>query len=141
LENELVSYKSAVSINRSAAQIFPYLLEAAAHSSQENLRNGSLVDVEFGIGIVKMMVGIQISALEVGQRLAFRAYSGPIKWEGQYDLKEDGAGSTTVSQKGQLKFKGLWRLWQPIAGGQIKRGEVAELVRLKERVEATPAIA
>ena len=141
-EHELVSYNSAVSISRSAAQIFPYLLEATTNSKDgDDLINGSRINVAFGMGRLSAVVGIQISALEFAHKLAFRAYSGPIGWTGEYNLAEDGKGSTTVSQKGQLKFKGLWRLAQPFAGGQIKRGEVNELVRLKTLIEATPALA
>jgi hypothetical protein len=78
--------------------------------------------------------------MEFGKKLGFRSYSGPISWQGEYDLAEDGKGATKVSQNGQLRFKGLWRLVQPLAGGRIRRSEVWELQRLKKFIEATPVL-
>jgi hypothetical protein len=137
----MVSYSSAVSIKRSAAQIFPHLFETTTHTTRRDLTNGSAVEVSFGTGPIKAVVGLHISTLEFGHKLAFRSYSGPITWKGEYNLAEDGNGATTVSQKGELNFNGRWRLWQPFAGGQIRRGEVQELLRLKTLVEASPAVA
>lgn len=144
----MVAYSSAVSIDRPAAQIFPYLLGTTLLKlkpgapikpvSPDELSNGSRIQVSFGLGPLKAVCGLQISALEVGRKLAFKSYSGPIAWKGEYNLADDGKGATTVSQKGQLKFKGLWRLVQPFASGQIKRSEVQELQRLKKVIEATP---
>jgi hypothetical protein len=149
-ENELVSYSSAVSIDRPAAQIFPYLLETtkvpvwsdapAKLVTQGDLSNGARLEVSFGMGPLKAVIGLRISAMVFGKKLAFESYSGPISWTGEYNLVDDGKGATTVSQKGQLKFKGLWRLVQPIAGGRIRRSEVWELQRLKRFIEATPAV-
>jgi hypothetical protein len=137
----VVSYNSTVSIRRSAEQIFPYLLETTLNASGRDLSDGSTVHVSFNTGPIKAVIGLQVSAIDFGHRLAFKTYSGPINWEGEYNLAEDGKGSTTVSQKGSFRFKGVWRLWQPFAGGQIKRGEVQELQRLKTRMEAIPATA
>jgi len=132
----MVSYSSAVSISRPASQIYPYLLETTTHTAGSDLRNGSTVQVSFCTGPIKAIVGLHISTLDFGRKLAFRSFSGPITWKGEYNLEDDGHGATTVSQKGELSFNGLWRLWQPFAGGQIRRGEVQELLRLKTLVEA-----
>ncbi len=134
----MVSYNSAVTIGRSATQVFPYLLESTSQGMAGDLRSGSRVEVSFAGGRLTAVVGLQISAFEFGQKLGFESYSGPFSWSGEYNLVDDGKGSTTVSQSGQMKFKGLWRLWQLFAGGQIGRGEVDELVRLKTAIEAVP---
>ena len=44
--------------------------------------------------------------------------------------------ATEVRQDGRLTFKGLWRLIEPFVGGEIKKGEVKELEKLKAVVEA-----
>jgi len=36
-----------------------------------------------------------------------------------------------------LRFSAWWRLLEPIIGAKIRRGEIAELVRLKKVVEAS----
>lgn len=137
----MVSYSSTVSISRPANQIFPYLLETTKECLPSDLGSGSKLNVSFGLGRLKAVIGLQISTAEFGRKLAFKSCSGPISWKGEYNLEEDGNGMTTVSQQGQFKFKGRWRFVQPIAGGQIKRGEVRELQRLKQVLEATPVAA
>jgi hypothetical protein len=149
-EHKLVSYNSEVSIDRPAAQIFPYLLETTLRALgsddpiepaiPRDLDNGARLRVSFRMWPLKAEIGLQISEYEPGRKLGFKSYSGPISWKGEYTLAEDGTGATTVSQNGKLKFTGLWRLMQPIAAGQIRRGEVRELERLKKLIEATPAL-
>jgi hypothetical protein len=146
----LVSYNSAVSIKRPASQIYPYLLETTKQAlwsdaplkkvAPGGLDNGSRLEVSFGMGPLNAVIGLQISEMEFGRKLAFKSYSGPINWKGEYNLADEGNGSTTVSQKGQLKFKGRWRLVQAFAGGQIKREEVKELKRLKVLIEGVAAL-
>ena len=46
----------------------------------------------------------------------------------------DGMG-TRLSQRGTLRFTGLWRLVEPIVGAEIRRDEVAELEKLKAILE------
>ena len=147
----MVSYSSAVSISRPAAQIYPYLLETTKQAVWSNvpvtkvsppgdLGYGSTLEVSFGVGPLKAVVGLEISTMDFGRRLAFRSISGPINWKGEYNLSDSGNGTTKLSQKGQVTFRGAWRLIQPIAGGQIRRGEINELRRIKKLIEATPAL-
>ena len=50
-------------------------------------------------------------------------------------IPERDALKTELEQEGTLAFTGLWRLLEPIAGAEIKSGEVKELERLKAVVE------
>jgi hypothetical protein len=93
------------------------------------------MEVTFGMGPIKAVVGLEISALEPARRMAFRTFSGPIRWDGEYRLQPSDTNGTELSQEGRLVFTGLWRLVEPIAGREIERGEVKELERLKEVVE------
>ena len=90
----------------------------------------------FGMGPLKATIGLELTAVEPGRRMAFRSFSGPIRWEGGYSLNGSPSGGTDISQEGQLTFTGLWRLLEPIVGAEISRGEVKELERLKAVVEA-----
>ena len=144
----MVAYSSTVSIDRPADDIFPHLLGTTVqalgsharlqHGAQGELQNGARLEVTYAVGPLKAVIGLQIMAVDFGRRLAFRSYSGPVAWNGEYNLADKGDGSTTVSQKGQLTVKGLWRLL-PFAGGEIKRGEIRELLRLKTVMEGSPA--
>jgi hypothetical protein len=83
-------------------------------------------------------IGLELTAVEPGRRMAFRSFSGPIRWEGDYTLEPDGESGTTVSQQGTLTFAGLWRLFEPLMGREISEGEIKELERLKVAVESEP---
>jgi hypothetical protein len=100
------------------------------------------MEVSFGMGPLKATVGIELTAVEPGRRMAFRSFSGPIRWDGEYTLNASGDG-TELRQEGQLAFTGLWRLLEPLAGAEIKSAEIKELERLKavveEREEVTAA--
>ena len=101
---------------------------------------GSRMEVTFAMGPLKARIGLELSRVEPGRALAFKSFSGPIRWDGEYRLASTDGGPTVVSQEGRLAFSGLWRLIEPIVGAEISRGEVKELEKLKavvERDEAT----
>jgi hypothetical protein len=51
-------------------------------------------------------------------------------------LESTSSGGTRLSQAGQLRFRGLGRLIEPIVGAEIRNGEIKELERLKGILEA-----
>jgi hypothetical protein len=141
----VLTYRSAVSIDRPAEVVFPYLVEPPRQALWSDvpmrqvtdgpLGTGSRLEVTFGMGPLKATIGLEFSRVEPGRALGFRSYSGPIRWEGEYRLSPSASGGTDVEQEGALTFTGLWRLLEPIVGAEIGRGEVKELERLKEVVE------
>jgi len=141
----VLTYASTVHVDRPPEAVFPYLVEPSRQAlwsdvpmkqlTEGPLTAGSRMEVTFGIGPVKAVIGLEISALERDQRMAFRSFSGPIQWDGEYRLRPGEAGGTELSQEGRLAFTGLWRLLQPLVGAEIKSGEVKELERLKTVVE------
>ena len=96
---------------------------------------GTKVELTVGMGPIKAVIGMEIVGLDPGRRMAFKSFSGPIKWEGEYTLEDLPSGGTKVSQAGTLAFTGLWRLVQPMIGAEMSRGEVKELEKLKGVVE------
>ena len=143
----MISYESAVTINRSPAEVFPYLVQPEKQAlwsdvpmrpvTQGELRQGSRMEVTFGKGPLKAVLGLEITQLIANETMAFKTYSGPIGWEGGYTLKPMGTTATKVSQQGTLTFTGLWRLLQPLVGAEIKSGEIKELERLKTAAEGS----
>jgi hypothetical protein len=139
------SYRSQVVIDRPPADVFPFLVEPQKQAlwsdvpmrqvTEGPLKTGSKMEVSFGSGLVKATLGLELTAVDKDRRMAFKSYSGPIDWEGEYVLDPAGGG-TNLSQNGTLKFHGLWRLLEPIVGAEISRGEVKELERLKSAAEA-----
>jgi len=140
----MLSYQSQVHVARPPEVVFPYLVEPTRQALWSDvpmrqltdgpLGAGSRMEVSFGMGPIKAVVGLELTAVEPGVRMAFRSFSGPIRWDGEYRLKPSASG-TELSQEGRLTFTGLWRLIEPIAGAEIKQGEIKELERLKAAVE------
>ena len=142
----MISYSSRVTIDRPPEAVFPYLVEPAKQARWPDvpmrlltagpLGAGSRMALTLGKGPMQARLTLELSAVEPDRRLTFRTLSGPIDWDGEYRLSPSGTGGTEVAQEGRLRFKGLWRLLEPMAGAEISRGEVAELERLKAAVEA-----
>ena len=141
----MLSYRSEVSISRSPETVFRYLNGPALQTlwSDVPMRQlttgdpvpGSQLEVTFGMGPLKARIGLELSRVEQGRLLAFKSFSGPIRWDGEYRLASTDGGNTVVSQDGRLTFSGAWRLIEPLVAGEISRGEIKELERLKTVVE------
>lgn len=141
----MVRYESSVTIARSPESVFPYLTEPAKQAlwsdvpmrqlTEGPLRPGSRLEVSFGMGPVRAVLGLEIIDLDPARRMAFKTFSGPIDWAGAYRLTPSPSGGTELGQEGTLRFTGLWRVVEPLVGAEISRGEVKELERLKAAVE------
>jgi len=140
----MLTYRSQVMVARPPDIVFRYLIEPARQALWSDvpmrqltdgpLATGSRLEVTFGLGPIKARVGLELTAVEPERRMAFRSFSGPIRWDGEYRLSPSADG-TELSQEGQLVFTGVWRLIEPLAGAEIKSGEIKELERLKSVVE------
>jgi polyketide cyclase/dehydrase/lipid transport protein len=141
----VVSYESSVTIERPPAVVFPFLTDTAKQAlwsdvamrqiTPGELATGSRLEVTFGKGPMKATLGLEMTSVVAGSRMAFKTFSGPIDWQGEYRLEPVDGGMTRISQHGTLKFSGLWRLLAPFIGAEIKSGEIKELERLKAVVE------
>lgn len=142
----MVPYSSEVTIARPPSEVFPWLVEPGKQAQWSDvpmqlltegpLRQGSRMRLSFGRGPLHASLDLEITSLEPHAKMAFTTVShGGIHWEGGYDLAPAEGGGTRLAQQGMLRFSGLWRVLEPIIGAEIKRGEIAELERLKEIVE------
>ena len=139
----MISYRFEVAIARTPSDVFPYLADLAKQALYSDvpmrlitpgtLTTGSRMEVTFGKGPLKAVLGLEMTALEQDKRIAFTTYSGPIRWQGEYRLKPTDSGGTSLSHDGTLVFTGLWRLLEPLVVSEIKRDK--ELERLKAVVE------
>jgi hypothetical protein len=141
----MIRYASDVLIARAPHEVWPFLVERDRQAQWSDVRmepvtegplaTGSRIRLAFGKGPLRTSLTLEISALDRDERMAFRTVSqGGVHWDGEYRLAEVSEG-TRVSQEGTLRFGGLWRLLEPIVGAEIKRGEIAELERLKAVAE------
>jgi hypothetical protein len=144
----VLRYQSQVLIDRPPEAVFPFLIEREKQAlwsdvpmrqlSSGPLGTGSRMEVTFGGGPLKAVVGLELTAVDQDRRMAWKSFSGPIGWDGEYVLEPTGSG-TRLSQNGALRFKGLWRLLEPIVGAEMKPGEIKELETLKAAAEASAA--
>ena len=141
----MISYESEVNVNRPPDTVFRFLIEPDKQAQWADLAMRPLADgppaqgyrmeISFGLGPIKARMGVEYKAFEPGRRLGFGTFSGPIEWEGEYRLEPTAEG-TKLSQRGRMAFTGLWRLVEPLLGGEIKNGEIKELEKLKAAAEA-----
>ena len=142
----MITYGSAVTIARSPAEVFPYLVEREKQAQWTDvamrpltggpLREGSRMELSFGRRPFRMTLVLEFIALEQDRRVAFTTVSkGTIAWDGEYRLEPWLSDGTRLSQAGQLRFRGLGRLIEPIVGAEIRNGEIKELERLKSILE------
>ena len=141
----MLRYVLSVTINRAPADVFPYLTDPAKQALYSDvpmrqvtpgvLATGSRMEVTFGMGPVKAVIGLEMYAVEENRRMAFNTYSGPIRWQGEYLLKPTDGGGTNLSNEGTMVFTGLWRLVEPLIGAELKRNGAKEMERMKAVIE------
>ena len=142
----MLRYESRVIIDRPPEAVFPYLVEPAKQAlwsdvpmrrlSEGPFETGTRFEVTFGKGPLSATLGLELTALEAGHRMAWTTFSGPIRWDGEYRVSPSGGVGTELSQEGRLRFTGLWRLLEPFVAGEIRNGEIKELEKLKAVAES-----
>jgi hypothetical protein len=143
----LLRYSSSVTVNKPSEVVFRYWLiqvaEPVVGRAHEASQWRDRPD-EFGLqvrghvwqGPNEGHARARDSRVRAGQAVWLQVLFSPIKWEGEYRLAPTADGSgTELSQEGTLIFTGLWRLMEPMAGGEIRTGEIKELEKLKAVAE------
>ena len=92
----MVRYESTVSVARPPDVVFPFLIEPTKQALWSDvpmrqltagpLVTGSRLEVTFAMGPIKAVVGLELTAVEPGQRMEFKSFSGPVRWDGWYRL-------------------------------------------------------
>src|SRR5262245_38965859 len=87
-EHDVLRYESAVTVARQPDEVFGYLIDPAKQALWSDvpmrkltdgpLGAGSRMEVTFGLGPIKAVVGLELGPVEPGRRLGFRSFSGPI---------------------------------------------------------------
>jgi hypothetical protein len=144
----MIQYSSTVAIARPPDVVFPYVIEPEKQALWSDVQmrrltagplgQGSRIEITFGLGPIRTALQLEFDRVEPGRLVGWRTVTNSaIRWQGEYRLSPDGAAGTTVAQSGTMTFHGPWRLLEPIAGAEIRNGEIKELDRLKAVVEAT----
>jgi uncharacterized protein YndB with AHSA1/START domain len=144
----MIRYSSDVSIARKPDEVLDALLDPDLYSKWT-----PMVDVQFdgsgrpGVGTtgrfrmaegpIKGQLEMRITELEPGKRLVIHVTHPSIDWVATSTVTPDGSG-TRLTYAGTFGLKGWRRVLEPVMGGEIRKGEAKEALRLKEVLEAQP---
>lgn len=81
---------------------------------------------------------IEVTDLEPGAKFGYRPVSGPLRTHNVYTFESE-AGGTLVTLTDDLELSGIFRLFEPLLAGMVRRQYQANSGRLKARLEAQPA--
>lgn len=144
----MVSYASETDVRRPANEVFPVVLDISRWSEWTDMedirpRNGgpSAVGTRGTFTLPRTFHGpvqFELTELEPNRRVEYRMTHPSFDWRAEIVVEPLATGSK-LSTSGEFRLRGWRRLLEPIAGREIRRGEAAELVRLKALLEAPVA--
>ena len=142
----MIRYRIEETINRPMEEVFPYLADPTLHPKWSpvsdvevappgEIRVGTTVHEMMKMGSKMAPFSWQVTDYRPGTSFAFHSIEGPMNWDGSYAVAPAGDGATRVIGLGQVGLKGWQRVLEPFMGGEIRRGEAAELGKLKTLLE------
>ena len=140
------SYRTSATIRRPISEVFAYLTEVSAWPRWMNVEKtepvdpgppavGSRAEGTLSEGGKSMPFSIEITRLEPDRFIGFRTLSGPMDWQGGWEVRAVDADTCEVTSVGEMHQQGLRRLLEPLMAGEVRKSEAAELVRLRAILE------
>ena len=141
----MISYEISEVMKASPERIFPYLSSVDRYSLWMALKSVKVVTPEIqGLGLrwrSRTKEGdflIENHEFETNRLVGYKTIEGPFSWVGGFRLDPVGENETRVTSYGQVTLSGLRRLLEWLFAGQVRKGEAAELIKLKALVETNP---
>jgi uncharacterized protein YndB with AHSA1/START domain len=142
----MITYRIEETIDRPLDEVFRYLADPTLHPKWSpvsdvqvappgEMRIGTTVRETMKIGSKMAPFSWEVTEYIPGASFAFHTIEGPMSWDGSYEVAPAGPGTTRVVGLGSVGLKGWQRLLEPFMGGEIRRGEAAELGKLKALLE------
>lgn len=142
----MVKYSSDITVERPAADVFPFLADISVFPqwmggrSTEPISQGPMTTgYRYRYQTDEGLMEIEVTDFTPGERVTAHTVSGPMNWMGTFEVADVGPGQSRVLSTGEIRMSGLMRLAEPFLGGEIGKREQAELVRLKALVEGGSA--
>ena len=147
----MIRFETEQTIARSADDVWAYAADVLRHPewmgvTDARIIRGTGTDVgshaleRVRLGPRSVDVEFLVSESIPGRRIAWRAVGGsPLSGDVALDLEALGPERTQAIWSGSVGLRGLWRVIGPLMAAEVKAGEAAELRRLKENLETTPA--
>ena len=134
----MITYEISEVMKASPEQIFPYLSSVDQYSRWMNLNSAEVVTPEIqGRGLrwhSRTREGdflVENDVVETNRMVGFKTIEGPFDWVGGFRLDPLGEDETRVTSYGRVTLTGFRRLLEWLFAGQIRKGETAELAKLK----------
>jgi uncharacterized protein YndB with AHSA1/START domain len=142
----MIKYSTEVSIDRPPRDVIDAHLDAKVlatwtpmvdmtYDVQGRPSVGTTGSFRLAEGPFKGPIKMRIEELDPERRVVFRAWHPAFDWTAQSTADPSGTG-TRFTYSGEMRLKGWRRLLEPIMAGELRRGEAAEALRLKELLEA-----
>jgi uncharacterized protein YndB with AHSA1/START domain len=142
----MISYQVEETINRPVHEVFRYIADPTLYAewmpvsdvhvaTPGEVRIGSTARAMMKVGSRMAPFTWEVTGYHADASLAFRTIEGPVNWDGTYEVSPTEGAATRIISSGRLGLKGWQRLLEPYMSGEIRRGEAAELNRLKDLLE------
>ena len=143
----MIRFQAEQTIARSADDVWEYAADILRHPEWMGVLDARVVQgggTELGaraterikLGPRTVNVGLEVSASMPGRRIGWRIAGGsPLEGDVAIDLEPLGPERCRATWSGSLRMKGIWRVLEPLMASEVKAGEAAELVRLKDNLE------
>jgi uncharacterized membrane protein len=143
----MIKFNEEIVINRPVDEVFAFLTtlenlpkwQSALTStviSQGPVRVGTQFEESFRMMGRAVEVVCEITEHEPSRKLGWKSVSSSmIDFESRF-LFDSTNGTTRLTFAGGSSLKGVWRLFEPLAGGEMRRELKAELEKMKQVVEA-----
>ena len=144
----MITYEGEIVINRPVAEVFDYATTPANFpqwtdvTSMKRLSDGpsavgTRLQLEMGRGPMKSRNDFETVRWEQDRNWTFRTVSAsPIVWDGMLGFEPQGPDSTLVRSSGQVTLRGWRKLLEPVARGELRKREQAELETLRRLLES-----
>jgi uncharacterized protein YndB with AHSA1/START domain len=138
----MINYSVDITIDRPAADVFPYLADVTQHPAWMGgtyaapISEGSMrVGYRYRQSTDEGDWEFEITEFEAGRLFSARTITGPVDWTGTFEVLPNEPQDSRVVSRGSIRLLGIRRLLEPFAGGEVRKSELGELVRLKALVE------
>lgn len=141
----MISYEISEVMKASPERIFPYLASVDRYSLWMGINSAEVVTPEIqGRGLrwrSSIREGdflMENHEFETNRMVGYKTIEGPFDWVGGFRLDPIGEDETRVTSYGRVTLTGFRRLLEWLFAGQVRKGEAAELTKLKALVETNP---
>jgi len=141
----MIRYSTEVTIDRPPSAVFEALLDPSLYAKWTPMVDMSFEDAgpprvglrgrfRMAEGPIKGMLDMELVELEPDRRVTFRVTHPSLDWLAVTSLRPEGAG-TRVTYAGEMSLRGWRRVLEPLMGGEVSKGEAAEILKFKALLE------